>query len=160
MAPGAGGRWLLHTMVGSIARSSVEGVPEGVAVDVVHPGGVDRRPADLPGLQLSASRSAARLGDGGEQGAEAVGGEQDPGAVVDEAGGDRVVVDGRLHRRQGRSPSVTVCPGLTRWTRSMASGVDDRPMIPTPRNEVITRRLRVRLEQRAPSIRCGRSRCG
>ena len=87
----------------------VEGVAEGVAIDVVHPGRVDGGPAHLPGAQFVGVELGGGLGDRGEQRTEAVGAEQDPGAVVDEAGGDGVVVDGRLARRSagGRRQSWT-----------------------------------------------------
>ncbi|MDQ4097615.1 MAG: hypothetical protein M3144_07090 [Actinomycetota bacterium] len=86
MAPGAGGRWLLHTMVGSIARNRSRAWPKASRSTSCPQGRVDGRPADLASLQIVGVEVGGVVGDLGEQRTEAVGAEQDPGAVVDEAG--------------------------------------------------------------------------
>lgn len=80
-----------------------EGVAEGIAIYAMNPRGVDRRPADLSCRSSSVSRSAASWGTAGNKAPKQSELKEDPRAIVDEAGGDRIVVDGRLH---GRQPSV------------------------------------------------------
>ena len=143
------------------ARSPVagRGRDRSVAVDLVHPGRVDGRPADLPGPQLVAVEVGGRPRHRGEQRTEAVGAEQDAGAVVDEAGGDRVVVDGGFTAVSVRSPRSSTGPGLTKWTRSIGSGsrqahdADAEERRDHPQRRGCPRAARRR-------DRCGRSRCG
>lgn len=87
-------------MVGSMARSWSRAWPNVGRSTSCTPGRVDGRPTDLAGLQLVGVEVGGVLGDSWEQRSEAVEAEEDPGSVVNEAGRDGVVVDGRLHGRE------------------------------------------------------------
>lgn len=92
-----------------------------------------------PARISATSRSAARSGTAESSAPKQLGAEEDAGAIVDEAGRDRVVVHRWLH---GREPAIADGDGLAgveQVHRSIGSGMDDKPMIPTPRYEGSTR---------------------